>query len=106
MKAVAREKTDNGVPCRKHNLSLIKAPSRLPMHMYILVCERDYVVSHLYMDVCVERGTVYLFTSQILSSRGTMSSSDRVLIHHPEILELELIVMTGWFFGVSSLQKD
>lgn len=35
-----------------------------------------------------------------------MSSPDRVLIHHPEILELELVVMTGWFFGVSSLHKD
>lgn len=60
---MVREKTDNGVPCRKHNLGLIEASPQLPMHVYVLVWERDCLVSHLYMDVCGERGTVCLFTS-------------------------------------------
>ena len=57
------------------------------------------------MDVC-GGWTICLLISQSLRIRRTMSRPDGALMCLLDILEIELIVMTDWLFGFSSIQKD
>ena len=56
--------------------------------------------------VCSVSGVEGGWTTCLLRQRGTMSGLDGALMCLSGILETELVVMPGWFFGFSSLQKD
>lgn len=90
---------------------LTESASMTSVHVYVCVLEWEWdcvVQTVLFvhgMDVC-GGWTICLLISQSLRIRRTMSRPDGALMCLLDILEIELVVMTGWFFGFSSIQKD